>query len=280
MKRKRKSHFLAIVISLSILFFSCGDDNPVAPVTKEKISGVVQKGPFNIGADVILSELQGDLAPTGKQFTSQITANDGSFEYAGLELVSQYVTLHADGFYFNELKGANSAARLSLYALADISSQLTLNINVLTHLEKPRVEYLISQGSSFAEAKATAQAEVLEIFSISKTDIRVSEQLNIAGSGEDNAILLAVSSILQGFRTEAELQEMLNIIANDLKEDGTMDHEEVKSSLAGHSLYILESKVKQNLEDKYNTLGVRFRYPTLGNTLPCLTKTRDIPRHR
>lgn len=250
--------FLFLLVSL----ISCdnGTDTPEV-IVKESINGFVQKGPFNVGTSIILSELTQDFTPTGKNFTTQITDNNGSFEFAHIELVSQYVTLQANGFYFNELAGKNSAAQLTLFALADIADKSSLNVNVLTHLEKPRVEYLISHGSSFAAAKDTALAEILRIFNITKSGIKSADQLNITEGGDDNGILLAISSILQGFRTEAELSEVLNAIANDIKEDGVLNNDEIKSSLAGQSQYINSSVIRQNLEEKYNLLGETFQIP-------------------
>jgi len=46
-----------------------------------------------------------------------------------------------------------------------------------------------------------------------------SELLDITKSGDNNAILLAVSLILQGFRSEAELTELLAAISNDIRTD-------------------------------------------------------------
>ena len=48
--------------------------------------------------------------------------------------------------------GENSAAQLTLYALSDISDKTTININLLTHLERERLKELVKQGEKYASA--------------------------------------------------------------------------------------------------------------------------------
>src|SRR5690606_23617658 len=142
--------------------------------------------------------------PTGKSYNVQITDNKGTFELNNVSLSSAYINLRADGFYFNEVSGKQSDAQITLYALSDVTGKSELNVNILTHLEKSRVEYLMKSGQSFVESKTQAQKEILAIFNIEKSDIQSSENLNISKPGDDNAILLAISAILQGHRSESE----------------------------------------------------------------------------
>ena len=143
-----------------------------------------------------VNELLSSLAPTGRNFNIQITDNRGSFQLSNITLVSPFVSLRADGFYYNEITGSQSVAQLTLYCLSDLTNKTTINVNLLSHLEKPRIEYLISQGITFNIAKKQAEAEVLNIFNIHKNNIPESELLDITQSGDNNAILLAVSLIL------------------------------------------------------------------------------------
>jgi hypothetical protein len=155
------------------------------------IDGYVQKGPFTSGTQVLMYELKSNLSQTGKTFTTSITDNRGSFRITDIKLLSDYVLLSANGFYFNEVQGVLSASPLQLFALSDIKDASSINVNILTHLEKRRVEYLVSQGKDFQEAKKTAQSEILAVFGISGAQTRVSEKLDITNSGDDNAMLLA-----------------------------------------------------------------------------------------
>lgn len=213
--------FVVIVFVLSLL--SCQKDYNPEVLTKIKLTGYVQKGPFLNGTSVTISELNRDLSQTGKAFTAQITDNQGSFELNNLQLLSPYVKLKSDGFYFNEVTGIVSTSQLTLFALADVADRNTLNVNVISTLEKARVENLVAGGLTFADAKKKTMSEILAIFNLSKDDIQSSELLDINKSGDDHAILLAISAILQGFRSEAELSELLANLSADISADGKLD---------------------------------------------------------
>lgn len=282
-----KKHLILPILAL-IFICSCNKENDVTPVDnpkggdtipvvvnpdtittikKESINGLVQKGPFISGTSITVNELDTSLYQTGKVFNSQITDNKGSFEIRNIELVSNYISIRADGFYFNEISGETSGSQLTLYALSDVSEKSSVNVNILSHLEKPRVEYLIAQGLSFKEAKAQAQNEVLNIFEI-KTDLsQSSELLDISTNGEENAILLAVSTILQGFRSESELTELLSNISTDLKEDGILNSSSTGSKLINQAIYLDTNQIKSNLISRYNDMGVTSSIPNFGKHL-------------
>jgi hypothetical protein len=260
--------YLILPILLVFILNSCNEDEGLVPTVneptinkKERISGFVQKGPFINGTSILINELNPDLSQTGKIFSTQITDNHGGFEIENIELVSNFVSLKADGFYFNETIGEQSNSRLTLYALSDLTDNSTLNTNVLSHLEKPRVEYLISQGSTFSEAKTQAQSEVLAIFNFNASMTEPSEVLDISQEGEDNAILLAASIILQGYRTEGELTELLSNISLDLREDGVLDNTALGSQLINHAFYLDNAAIKGYLEDRYSEIGVDAEIP-------------------
>jgi hypothetical protein len=249
--------FIALFAALIII--SCEknnskDDN--ITITKERVTGFVQKGPFINGTSITVSELNSELVPTGRNFNSQILDNKGTFEIENVELSSQYIELKADGFYFNEILGESSSAQLTLYALSDLLDKTSLNINVLSNLEKTRVEYLISRQYSFEEAKKQAQSEILQIFSIDKPDIKSSELLDISKEGDDNAILLAISVILQGYRTEAELSEFLANISTDIREDGTLTSPSLGTYIINHAKILNLPKIRENIEKRYLDMGV------------------------
>ena len=144
----KKSIILITVATLA--FVACNDEDKTHELTgneqvvdAKNISGNVQKGPFINGTSVRVAELNSDLQQTGKNFETQVSDNLGSFEFKNLGLLSQYVELKANGYYFNEVEGDVSESQLTLRALTDIYNSTTPNINVLTTLERGRVEYLI-----------------------------------------------------------------------------------------------------------------------------------------
>jgi len=228
------------------------------------IRGYAQKGPFINGSAITVFDLQGNLSPSGKSYSEQIVDNQGSFELNNIELSSDFLSIRTDGFYFNEVSGKQSTSQITLYALANIAGKSNININLLTHLEKARVEYLIKERKTFTEAKAQAQKEILAIFNIDNSNIKVSESMNIIEQGNDNAILLAVSSILQGFRTESEMTELLSNISTDIKTDGILNNPALGSTLINHAIALDTVAIKNNLIKRYNEIGVSASIPYFG----------------
>ena len=251
----RKSIFI-LFIPLFLLSVSCERENINVKYSLEKVHGYVQKGPYYNGSAITIFDLSEDLLPTGRVFSSQIIDNSGSFEIKDVKLSSKFAELKADGFYFNEITNAGSEAQLTLYAISDLTKSTTVNVNVLSSLEKNRLNYLIANGSSFEEAKAQAQSEVLKIFEISKSDIQDSEYLDISNPGEDNAILLAISAILQGYLTVAELSELIASISTDIREDGVLNSNILGVALINNASVLNTNEIRDDLEKRYEALGL------------------------
>jgi len=263
--------FFSILTVVAVLFTACDKDDPIKgnfvkkpvkdpikeePVKKEIFGGYAQKGPFVAGSSVTISELRANLDQTGKTYSTTISDNSGSFEQRNIELVSSYVELKADGYYFNEVSGETSTGQMTLYALADITNLNSANVNVVTHLEKPRVEYLVKQGSSFSAAKRQAQQEVLAIFGFTSSDIS-SETLNLT----NNAMLLAISSILQGYLSTGDMMELMANISADIKTDGILNNTALGSKLVNNAIVISPSEIRNNLAAKYAQLGINVNIP-------------------
>lgn len=116
MKKTLNSSLILFLAASFVLNISCErvDSDKPKSVTLDRLSGLVQKGPYMNGTSVDVAELTSDLIQTGKNFNTQISNNRGSFEIKQLELSSQFVELKADGFYYNEITGSPSEARLIL----------------------------------------------------------------------------------------------------------------------------------------------------------------------
>lgn len=254
---------LACSILLISLFLGCKKvDKPGSTeIKKEKISGYIQKGPFLNGTQISMYELDSKLAQTGKVFNVTITDNKGSFEIDNITLSSNFVYLSADGFYYNEIAGAVSSAPLKLTALSDITDISTINVNILTHLEKRRIEYLVKQGKTFKEAKTTAQKEILAIFGFTQANMKPSESLDISASGDDNAILLAISLILQGNLSVGELSELLATISADIEPDGVLNNEILLNSLRESAKALDLTQITNNLDNRFKSLNVTASLP-------------------
>lgn len=252
---------ILIITFMLIILNSCQRTENEDKIKKDKISGYVQKGPYINGTTIQMYELNSSLNQTGKDFNTQITDNRGSFEINDLALSSQFVEFLASGYYFNEITGNISPSVLSLYALSDITDISTVNVNILTHLEKSRVEYLIGKGMVFSEAKDTAQKEVLAIFGFSSQNMDNSEMLDISANKEENAILLAISIILQSNRTTGDLTELLADISNDIQQDGKLNDEDIISQLRNSTEILDLPGIRFNLEKRYQDLGISTTIP-------------------
>jgi hypothetical protein len=250
-----------LILVLFLFTFSCDKEEKKSNISLDKVTGYVQKGPYLNGTTIMITELSSELIPTGKNFTSQILDNKGSFEIKDVILSSQYVELIANGFYFNEISNENSVAQLTLFALSDIADKSTLNVNVLSHLEKMRVEYLISNGRTFYDAKRQAQSEILKIFKIQKSDMLESENLDISQSGDDNAILLAISVILQGYLSVADLSELLANLGTDIREDGILTSNTLGVTLINNANVLKTNEIRSNLENRFESLGLDVTVP-------------------
>ena len=257
-----KKSFL-IFAAIILLFASCEEEKTEEiKITRTELKGYVQKGPFLNGTSIKISELRNDLSPTGNTFSSQIEDNSGLFQLNNISLTSQYVQLEANGFYFNEITGKNSQSPITLFALSDITDKTTVNVNVLSHLEKSRIEYLLTNGeTSFSAAKKQAEKEVLNIFSITAPNMIDADLLNISADGENNAILLAISVITQGFRTEAELSDLLANIKTDLKQDGILNSSALGSLLINDARLLDLVQLRTDLEKRYTDLGLTVTIP-------------------
>lgn len=252
---KAKTVF-TIACVFAVLMASCTKDEVVSSsISKESVTGLIQKGPFVNGSTISMYELTKSFSPSGKVYDTQIQDNKGSFAFQNIELASRYVKLKADGFYFNEVSGAKSASQITLYAIADLRDKSTVNVNVLTHLERNRVEYLVNSGLSFNVAKKQAQKEVLSIFNLEINADSSSESLNLSAKGASNGVLLAVSSILQGRMTTADMAELMADIITDITPDGKLDNVALGSKLIDNAKMIDLATVRNNLVTKYLELG-------------------------
>lgn len=250
----------AILLILITLSFptSCNKDTVIK---KEKITGNVQKGPYLTGTTVEMYELNSSMEQTGKVFMTQVSDNSGFFEINNVNLSSEYVEFFANGTYYDEVAGGIPVASLDLSAISDITDKTTVNINILTHLEKERVRYLVSQGRKFSEAKATAQTEIMAIFGLNEESPDPSENLNISQASQNNAVLIAISMILQGKRYPPDLAVLLAAISSDIKEDGVLNDEDIKTSLRSQVLDINPANIRSNLVNRYQELGVEASIP-------------------
>ena len=216
-------------------------DSERVPVSLDSLAGFSQKGPFLKGSTVYLYELSDGrtLKQTNGNFTSYITRDDGRYKFSARDLASQYAMIVVEGNYRNEVTGEPSEAPIRLRALTDMRKRSDANINLLTTLEFDRVYHLVTRGDkegkklTVKQAKKQAQAEIFKAFDIDTTGFKGSaEDLDVFGSTDADAALLAISVMLQGDGNETDLSVLLTEIASDMETDGTWDNASTKARLA------------------------------------------------
>jgi hypothetical protein len=238
-------------------------EGPTYVVDLAILQGQAQKGPFNNGTAMNIAELTNTLSPTGRNFSSAISDNTGRFSVANVQLESPYVELRANGFYYNEVSGNASDAQLTLFALSDLTNKSSVNVNIISHLEKNRIINLMSGDNpkTFVQAKVQALTEVLTIFDFDATGVSSSELLDITQTGDGNAKLLAISAILQGNQSVAEMSELLANISTDIASDGILDNEGLKQKLKENTSSLNVSDIRTNLEARLTQLGINGTIP-------------------
>ena len=229
-------------------------DSERVALSMDSLAGYSQKGPFLRGSTVYLYELESGrtLKQTNGNFTSTILSDDGRYRFLARDLVSQYAMLVVEGNYRNEVTGKVSDNKIRLKAITDLSKHTTANVNLLTDLEFERVHYLVTkEKKKVYEAKRTAQAEILNIFHITLKDKTDAEDMDVFGSSEADAALLAISILLQGDRTEAELMALLAEISLAMAETGKWEGDRadsIKTAMADWAFGQKLSKFRDNVE--------------------------------
>lgn len=226
------------------------EDETIVALKDKTITGVSQKGPFVKGSSVTVQELDGEtFAQTGKSFKGKIISDAGDFKLDIKSLISQYVLIEANGYFFNEITGGKSNAPITLNAFSNIKERDNVNINLLTHLAYERTLYLVTkEDMPFSKAKKQAEQEVLKSFGIEE-EFNDAEELNIFGTENANAALLAISILMQNDffvsdgnqEGEAGLSERLTNYSLDIGTDGVWNDIETQTKIADHfSSYSLE----------------------------------------
>lgn len=227
---------------------------------KYKIEGFVQKGPFVQGSEITIAEIDSGLVPIGTSYTTSTIDDFGSFEISK-EMSTNYVEVTASGYYFNEVEGKLSTSELSFRVVSDLTEEKPVNINILTTIERERIKVLIGEGKTFEEARSQAETEILAVFNIKGFETDNFQEMDISKEGDSNAMLLAISAVLQHGNTEAELSELISKITQDIKDDGILDGKTQKDAIKENGMALDLAAVRTNLEQRYSDLGLVLTIP-------------------
>lgn len=236
------------------------------------VAGAAQKGPFRYGASVKIIELDSAkrMADSRRTHETCIASGDGSYAFPGVNLVSPYVRVEVNGYFRNELSGGLSTSMVTLHSVTDLTERDSVNVNMLTHLESPRLMKLV-ENSGFNQPirsmKAQALKDVLSAFNIdlgggsgsssggnnggwffggnggssrggSHTQTAVTgssvtaDEVNLFGGDEYSAALLAISIMMQRKGSGHEMVSYANSIAERIKGNGNWDDNNARADLA------------------------------------------------
>lgn len=236
----------------------------VIPVTKSNVTGSVEKGPFLTGSRVTLYELDTHLNPTGKNIFKTETINDnGDFSFdTKMELASQYAELEINGYFYNEVKDERSTSQITLSALADLSGDSKINVNILTHLESKRVKNLVAGGMRFDEAKKQAKQELLNVFFITQ-EIKNTENISLTDGDENASVLFAISSILLYDKSEAEFSEFIAKLSNNFAASGVISENSLLEGIRYGQMNVKAKKTTENLENYYKSQGKTISFTNI-----------------
>ena len=241
------------------------------------INGAIQKGPFIQGSSITIQPLNKHLKPNGQMYTTQTTNDAGMFEMDGVN--SKYAEIIATGYYFDEVEGKISASPLTLRSIADLKDGTQTNVNLLTSLTYNRIKNLVTnEGKGISEAQEQAEKELYTALGIpAELQPNVScGAMNIANNGEGDGLLLVISAVLQEGRTTGELTEYISKFSTDLADDGMVETALLeKFNLDGQHLVRFEGRIKENLEARYESLGIECNVPEFSQYLSYLGKPSE-----
>ena len=210
-----------------VLLAACADDNEgnaIGPdVQNEKSSssfssssrnggsriiyGFAQKTPFVDSSVVQLTALdESTLEPVGAPFTGMVDGGFSRYSVKVDSLESRYVQISVTG----DVLGYNSLPLekvFTLYAIADLDSRDSVNVNLLTHLEFERVRKLVRDDKlAFAEAKKQAEKELFEMFYVALKDgvnLGVAEDWSLFGDSLGDQVLMGLTVVFDRYKDSA-----------------------------------------------------------------------------
>ena len=252
-----KLNYVLLVV-VSTLFFACSENgsDEITPQTYN-ISGVVEKGPFVSGSTISIQPLNEKMQSLGSFYNTTIKNNTGEFSFGLQEFLMPYAELTADGYFFNEIKGELSAGILRLRSVVNLSNSSTINVNILTHLKYPRILNLISQGATFEQANKQAQMELLSAFGLQKYAAKAdASQFSITKGDDGAAVLTAISILILGDRSEAQITEYLALLSDEFGRDGKFSTQSMKTIESDRNkIHKKLHDVEENIINRYSELG-------------------------
>jgi hypothetical protein len=249
-----------------------------ALVQPRAIVGVIQKGPFIRGTTITVQELDAKLSPTGRTFDVTTTDDLGGFDVP-VKLASRYVEVIATGYYYDELLDELSPGALTLRAISDVQVDGTVHVNLLTSMSSIVLRRLVGEGQSFADARRIAESAVLDALGLSLPSTATFDKLDVVAAGDDNALLLAASLLLEKYAQSfgdsevAEITQLVSQIGSSVSDAGGASSalSGFRSTRCATAGAIDAANVRSNLSAHYASFGVTVDVPPFESVINAIS---------
>ena len=196
------------------------------------IHGFAQRTPFVDSSVVQLTALdESTLEPIGETFTGIVDGGFSRYSVKVDSLKSRYVLISVTGKIVSYYNSLPTDEGYTLYAITDLDSRDSVNINMMTYLEFERVRKLVRDDKlSFAEAKKRAEKELFEIFHITmekSNDVYVAEDWSLFGDSLGDQALMGLTVVFNGYKDST-----VNAFRDDFAKNGKMVNDSVVYRLA------------------------------------------------
>ncbi|EGQ8033314.1 hypothetical protein J7077_003713 [Vibrio parahaemolyticus] len=229
-----------------------------------QFGGAVQKGPLQPGSVVTINELNQDLQPTGRSYTTQIEDYEGNYSVKE-RFSTPYAELVAHGYYFNELTN-HADEQMSMSAFVDMNATSQVNFNVATAAMKQSVMTQVQAGTEFNEAVDKATSDLLKLYSYDPKQWSGHINFyntNLSNSGDTSTLLLVISASTLTMATDNKLslEQQIERIGQVLLEPESIQFKEMKQALNTYNLALYKTAAYENTQKYFTEHGLDFNAP-------------------
>jgi len=278
---------LGVALVFGITFWACSDDKTAGTSVESEglyavknldVAGVSQKGPFVKGSAV---KVQGidckTMKFTDEVFEGEVKNNMGEFVVEKVNLSTTCAVVEVTGEYRSEMTGKKVSDKLTLRALTNLKDRTHVNVNLLTNLEYERVMYYVTKkGKTFDEAKELAESEVLAAFGMAgeSTDF---EDLDIFGTSDADATLLAISVLMQGDADVKTLAERLDKFNDSFAKSGKWNDDDTKKAITDWIANAVAKAVMDSIRKNMESWGFAKEVPDFEKVIEEINDAQKIP---
>ncbi|MBQ7081402.1 MAG: fibrobacter succinogenes major paralogous domain-containing protein [Fibrobacter sp.] len=265
-----KSFTLWMAIVSAGMFAACSEDKVAGGITEDAglaiknldVAGVSQKGPFVKGASVKVQGIDCKTMKFKEEIFEGSVKNDmGEFVVENVNLSTTCAVVEVTGEYRSEMTGKKVSDKLTLRALTNLKDRTHVNVNLLTNLEYERVMYYVTEkGKTFDEAKDLAESEVLAAFGMAGESTEF-ENLDIFGTSDADATLLAISVLMQGDADVKTLTERLDKFNESFAESGKWNDDDTKKAIADWIANAVAKAVMDSIRKNMENWGFAKEVP-------------------